>query len=288
MSSLLMEGPGRHVSCLGIKLMVDLAKGIHQTRPSRLAPHQQTIRERLTEELMHKAPLRQWAASGSLMHNDVRLLQWLDQLAGLLSPGHLAISLVADRLSKLQAQAGNDAGLRAQLETLSTQFQQRMTRLETQRQKRDLTTEAHQHCEQVLERWRGGRYNAWSPAGRCYVALEELRWGVFGEAVRLGTADESETLLARLRQLASEQLADSVNASAGTRHFYHHWLTTPPAPGLMDYKDTLSWLGDWSDSERQPVAWSVTQTWQSVALGMPRLCSATRLARAMVDEVFMA
>jgi len=30
----------------------------------------------------------------------------------------------------------------------------------------------------------------------------------------------------------------------------------------------------------------VTQSWQTVALGMPRLCSAKRLADAMVSEVF--
>ncbi|MGQ7176048.1 diguanylate cyclase regulator RdcB family protein, partial [Escherichia coli] len=27
---------------------------------------------------------------------------------------------------------------------------------------------------------------------------------------------------------------------------------------------------------KQPVCWSVTQRWQTVALGMPRLCSARR------------
>lgn len=286
MSSLILEGPGRHVGCLGVKLMVDLAKGIHDPRQSRFAPHQQTIRERLTQELMHKAPLRQWAAEGSLMHNDARLLQWLDQLAGLLSPGHFALSLVAQRLSQRLERPSGDPGTRSLLETLCAQFHQRAARLEVQLAQRDLQTGAQQHCEQILARWRNGRYMGWSPAGRCYIALEELRWGAFGDAVRSGPAQESTALLERLRALASEQLAASVNASARTRHFYHHWLTTPPAPGLMDYKDTLSWLGDWSDSDRHPVAWSVTQTWQSVALGMPRLCSATRLASAMVDEVF--
>jgi len=63
-------------------------------------------------------------------------------------------------------------------------------------------------------------------------------------------------------------------------------LTTPATPGLMDYKDLLGWLGDWCDAERHPICWSVTQSWQTVALGMPRLCSATRLANAMVDEIF--
>ena len=54
----------------------------------------------------------------------------------------------------------------------------------------------------------------------------------------------------------------------------------------VELKDLLSWLGDWSNSERQPITWSVTQSWQSVALGMPRICSALRLAGAMTNEVF--
>ncbi|EIQ64799.1 hypothetical protein SF123566_5862 [Shigella flexneri 1235-66] len=34
------------------------------------------------------------------------------------------------------------------------------------------------------------------------------------------------------------------------------------------------------------MSWSVTQRWQNVALGMPRLCSAKRLVDAMVEEIF--
>lgn len=47
----------------------------------------------------------------------------------------------------------------------------------------------------------------------------------------------------------------------------------------------LSWLGDWCDMEQHPVSGSVTQRWQNVALGMPRLCSAKRLVDAMVEEI---
>ncbi len=34
------------------------------------------------------------------------------------------------------------------------------------------------------------------------------------------------------------------------------------------------------------MSWSVTQNWQTVALGMPRLCSAKRLVDGMVEEIF--
>jgi hypothetical protein len=54
----------------------------------------------------------------------------------------------------------------------------------------------------------------------------------------------------------------------------------------MDHKDMLGWLGDWCQADKHPVSWSVTQNWQTVALGMPRLCSAKRLVDGMVEEIF--
>ncbi|MFP1557949.1 diguanylate cyclase regulator RdcB family protein [Escherichia coli] len=33
-----------------------------------------------------------------------------------------------------------------------------------------------------------GRDNAWSLPGRCFIVLEELRWGAFGDACRLAKA----------------------------------------------------------------------------------------------------
>ena len=60
----------------------------------------------------------------------------------------------------------------------------------------------------------------------------------------------------------------------------------PRTPGSIDHKDMLGWLGDWCQADSHPVSWSVTQNWQTVALGMPRLCSAKRLVDGMVEEIF--
>lgn len=39
-----------------------------------------------------------------------------------------------------------------------------------------------EQSEQIFTRWRAGAYNAWSLPGRCFIVLEELRWGAFGDA----------------------------------------------------------------------------------------------------------
>ena len=146
--------------------------------------------------------------------------------------------------------------------------------------------QAGEHSEQIFTRWRAGHYDGWSLAGRCFIVLEELRWGAFGDACRLANEDVAAMLKDNLRSMAANYLAQGINASPTTRHFYHQWLTTPASPGLIDHKDMLGWLGDWCQADQHPVSWSVTQNWQTVALGMPRLCSAKRLVDGMVEEIF--
>ncbi|MGU0057775.1 diguanylate cyclase regulator RdcB family protein [Enterobacter hormaechei] len=121
-------------------------------------------------------------------------------------------------------------------------------------------------------------------AGRCFIVLEELRWGAFGDACRLANSDVAAMLKDNLRSIAANYLAQEINALHHPA-FLPSWLTTPASPGLIDYKDML---GGWGlvSGRKHPVSWSVTQSWQTVALGMPRLCSAKRLVDGMVEEIF--
>ncbi|HGW7253934.1 TPA: diguanylate cyclase regulator RdcB family protein, partial [Escherichia coli] len=151
---------------------------------------------------------------------------------------------------------------------------------------RGLLVQAGEQSEQIFTRWRAGAYNAWSLPGRCFIVLEELRWGAFGDACRLGSPQAVALLLGDLRVKATQHLAESINAAPTTRHYYHQWFASSTVSTGGDHADFLSWLGKWSTADKQPVCWSVTQRWRTVALGMPRLCSAQRLAGAMVEEIF--
>lgn len=42
---------------------------------------------------------------------------------------------------------------------------------------RGLLVQAGDQSEQIFTRWRAGAYNTWSLPGRCFIVLEELRWG---------------------------------------------------------------------------------------------------------------
>ena len=128
--------------------------------------------------------------------------------------------------------------------------------------------------------------HAWSLPGRCFIVLEELRWGAFGDACRLGSPQAVALLLGDLLEKATQHLAESINAAPTTRHYYHQWFASSTVSTGGDHADFLSWLGKWTTADKQPVCWSVTQRWRTVALGMPRLCSAQRLAGAMLEEIF--
>lgn len=290
MKNRLLEGPGRTLECIHPKFIVDLVQGIDAPRQAQIVPQQQLFRERLTQEIMTQTQLRPWAMSGMHGENDALRLGLVEKLASMFDPGQLALTRITQRLTFLQQGAerrsSNSEALQKQYDDLCEHFSRRTAWKEKALTQRGLMVQAGLHSEQIFTRWRAGKYNGWSLAGRCYVALEELRWGPFGDACRLTNSEVSTLLKDNLRVMAADFLAQGIGASPATRHFYHQWLSTPTTPGLMDYKDMLGWMGDWCDADRHPICWSVTQSWQTVALGMPRLCSATRLADALVDEVF--
>lgn len=290
MKNRLLDGPGRVLESIHPKFIVDLVQGIDASRQAQIVPQQQLFRERLAQEIIAQTQLRSWAMSGVFNENETLRLGLAEKLASMLDPGHLALTRITLKLT-VQQQTERRAssitpGMQQQYDELVEYFSQRAVWKEKALTQRGLTVQAGNHSDQVFAHWRAGNYNGWSLAGRCYIALEELRWGAFGDACRLANNDVATMLKDNLRLMAADFLAQGINASPATRHFYHQWLATPSTPDLMDNKDLLGWLGDWCDTDRHPICWSVTQSWQTVALGMPRLCSAMRLATAMVDEVF--
>lgn len=290
MKNRLLDGPGQTLECIQPKFIVDLVQGIDAPRHAQIVPQQQVFRERLTQEIMTQTQLRPWAMSGMYHENDALRLGLVEKLASMFDPGQLALARITQRLTVLQQNVerrpGMSAALEKQYDDLLAHFSLRAASKEKALTQRGLMVQAGLHSEQIFTRWRAGKYDGWSLAGRCFIALEELRWGPFGDACRLTRPEVSSLLKDNLRIMAADFMAQGIGASPATRHFYHQWLTTPSTPGLMDNKDLLGWMGDWCDADRHPVCWSVTQNWQTVALGMPRLCSATRLATALVEEVF--
>ncbi|EOY1272709.1 diguanylate cyclase regulator RdcB family protein [Escherichia coli] len=270
MTKTLLDGPGRVLESVYPRFLVDLAQGDDARLPQ---AHQQQFRERLMQELLSRVQLQIWTNGGMLNAPLSLRLTMVEKLASMLQ-----------KMDHRQHSAFPE--LPQQIAALYEWFSARCRWKEKALTQRGLLVQAGEQSEQIFTRWRAGAYNAWSLPGRCFIVLEELRWGVFGDACRLGSPQAVALLLGDLRVKATQHLAESINAAPTTRHYYHQWFASSTVPTGGDHADFLSWLGKWTTADKQPVCWSVTQRWQTVALGMPRLCSAQRLAGAMLEEIF--
>lgn len=187
MNGSLVEGPGRHLRALRGRLMVELAKGEEEERYGRLHPQHQQVRERLQKSLIATR------AESIGATPEMAALQMLESLSRQSPPGHLALSLTAQALARRSqrlVERGVCAPFAQALEVTAGHYQHTAARLETQLRQSDLLAAAQRHVSEVMARWKNGEFNGWSPAGRCYVVLEELRWGAFGDALRLGEPQE--------------------------------------------------------------------------------------------------
>ncbi|HAP0136559.1 TPA: chemotaxis protein [Escherichia coli] len=276
------------ITCLPEKFVVDFANSINVAQDHIRTAGERTFFRRLKEGLTGEGAAHQNAISDSLAQGVKASLRWLTELTTSLATTNYAITRVNNRVSSLVSDtamlAHYSADTRELLLSLAEQVNQnheeRLLRLEQ-------NTEAESHLTQVFLRWRAGRYASFSLAGRCYVALEELRWGAFGDAIRKGKADKVKQLLDMLRHEALIQLTQDSGCGPAVRLKAQDWLGGQ-VQGQADneWHEAINWLGDWCSQERHPVIWSTTQDSENLPVRMPRLCSAERIAGSMVDEIF--
>ncbi|UVO07163.1 YjcZ-like family protein [Pectobacterium polonicum] len=279
------------LTCLPEKFVVDFANGIHVTQDHLRAEKDRRFFQRVSEGLSGKASERQHVINASLAQGVEASLYWLTELTASLATTNHALTQVNDRVSSLvndtAAIAHYSADTREQLLSLAEQVNKKMTHLEQQLNRVDLLQRGQLHLDQVFSWWGAGRYASLPLAGRCYVALEELRWGAFGDVIRHGETRQSTQLLDILKHKASTQLAQDNKSGVSVRHNSQHWLAWQAGKvANNDWLEAINWIGDWCNQDSHPVVWSTTQVYGTLPLRMPRLSSAERIAESMVDEVF--
>lgn len=291
MKHFVSAGYGRTLTCINEKFIVDFALGIGILRQPRNTQHSKSFYEKLRTQLVTQYQDAQRGLESVSAPHPATALSWLAEFIHNLEPGYQATRLVREKLLKLEKTSilthSGTFDEYSSPDKLSTQLTFKLKQIENQLQNINLIERGRKHYEQVLTCWEHGHYYPFSPAGRCYVALQELYWGAFGEAVLFADDIQKTRLIDEVRERIIDKLASEVSLSPHTRHYYHAWLTTPPSAGVMEYKEALAWLGDSSHIEQQPISYSVTQTWRSISLGMPRICSAMRLGGALVDELLI-
>lgn len=276
------------LACLPEKFIVDFANGIDVTQDHLRQQRERSFFTRLKEGISGKSSTRQLAINASLADGVEASLTWLTELTSSLATTNYALAQINDRVSSLIADTATiahySADTREQLNMLADKVNHRIGNLEAQLNRLDRMRSGHLHLEQIFSSWSAGRFAALPLAGRCYVALEELRWGAFGDAVRHSDRHQAGQLLDILKNKALTQLAHDRNSRATVRHDTQDWLTWHNQHN--DWSDTINWIGDWCNEEAHPVTWSTTQQYNALPLRMPRLSSAERIADSMVDEIF--
>lgn len=279
------------LTCLPEKFVVDFANGIDVAQEHIRTAGERTFFRRLKEGLTGEGAARQNAINASLAQGVEASLRWLTEMTTSLATTNYAITRVNDRVSSLVSDTARlahySADTREQLLTLADQVHHKLNHLEEKLHRVDQVQRAQLHLEQIFSWWSAGRYASFSPAGRCYVALEELRWGAFGDVIRQGETGQVNQLLDILRHKALTQMAQESGGSATVRLNTLDWLGGQGREQAdNEWHDAINWLGDWCSEEQHPVIWSTTQAAEHLPVRMPRLCSAERLSESMVDEIF--
>ncbi|EES1383342.1 dynamin family protein [Escherichia coli] len=279
------------LTCLPEKFVVDFANGIDVAQEHIRTAGERTFFRRLKEGLTGEGAARQNAINASLAQGVEASLRWLTEMTTSLATTNYAITQVNDRVSSLVSDTARlahySADTREQLLTLADQVHHKLNHLEEKLHRVDQVQRAQLHLEQIFSWWSAGRYASFSPAGRCYVALEELRWGAFGDVIRQSETGQVNQLLDILRHKALTQMAQESGGSATVRLNTLDWLGGQGREQAdNEWHDAINWLGDWCSEEQHPVIWSTTQAAEHLPVRMPRLCSAERLSESMVDEIF--
>ncbi|ASV53924.1 Ferredoxin reductase [Lelliottia jeotgali] len=279
------------LACLPEKFIVDFANGIDVVKDHLRQQKDRRFFLRLKEGINGHASARQHSINASLADGVEASLTWLTELTSSLATTNYALAQVNDRVTSLiddtAAIAHFSADTREQLTTLAQQVNNKLSSLEQQLNRVDMLQRSQLHLDQVFSGWSAGRFASLPLAARCYVALEELRWGAFGDVIRHGETHQVNQMLTILKNKALTQLALDHNSSALVRHDTQSWLAWKSGQiQHNDWPETINWMADWCDEDAHPVVWSTTQQYDVLPLRMPRLSSAERIADSMVDELF--
>lgn len=282
------------LSSLPEKFVVDFANGIDVVRDHIRVQHDRTaFFSRMYDGFTGQGLRRQAEINASLADGVEGALTWLTELTESFAQSNFALARVNERVALIQIAIGQlanySADTRSQIAILSQNLNSRMDRLSEELYRVAAVQRAERQLEQVFNKWAAGRFAAFSCAGRCYAALEELRWGAFGDFCR----DSRDTIVRKsfiddLANRAIQQLVADMELDGATmRPSVDNWLANPNCRVVIaGAPEALAYLGDWASSESHPFVFTTTQRPATLPTPLPRFCSAERVAEALVSEIF--
>ena len=277
------------LTCLPEKFIVDFANGIDVSRDHQRMLKDQSFGSRLLNTFNGKNARRQYEINQNIVEGLDSSLTWLSELSESVAKSNLALTKVNDRVNSLLLDTAKiahfSATTRDQLKAFALKTADHLTLLEANIKRIELEQHGMFHLDQVMTRWEAGVFNGFTLGGRCYAALEELRWGEYGDLLRQSPNQQTNTFIESLKNKAIVQMARDAQVTSLQRIDTREWLTLPTVM-LKDGQEALSYMGDWCDENQHPIAHTITQFEASRSRYMPRICSSERLVTGLVDEIF--
>lgn len=210
------------LSCLPDKFVVDFANGIDIARDHLLMQNVRgSFSSRLYDGLTGQGVRRQTAINSTLCDGIEASLRWLIDLSESLVRSNLALARVNDRVNTLKHDVATVADFsgntRRELDALALRLEERCDSLIKEITRIDYIQRAQLNLDQVFNKWRAGRYRSFSLSGRCYAALEELRWGAFGDFCRSQSGSQRREFISDLANRAIAQLSVDAQSNSTQR-----------------------------------------------------------------------
>jgi hypothetical protein len=276
------------------KFVVDFANGIDVARERQAFLKQRSgFAARLYDGFTGQGARHQAEINASLTDGVEGSLNWLQDLSESLSKTNFAVHRINERVNSLKHDMANigtySIETRRQLENLAERLDDRCAVLDKEVARIDLVQRAQIQLDSVFNKWGAGRFNSFSLSGRCYAALEELRWGTFGDYSRQATGHDRQQLLEDLANRIITQVTGETNLKrierVATRD---RWLAEPKGRDVVPQAgEALAYLGDWYDARKSPFIFAASQNPDELPLHVPHLSSTERMTEALIEELFM-
>ncbi|VVP38997.1 hypothetical protein PS850_04802 [Pseudomonas fluorescens] len=282
------------LTCLPEKFVVDFANGIDVARERQTYLKGRTsFAARMFDGFTGQGARHQAEINSSLTDGVEGALNWLKDLSESLASSNLAIARVNDRVNDLKLDvvkvATYSIETRRQLEHLGDRLSERCGALDQEVARIDFVQRVQIHLDTVFNKWSAGRFNSFSLSGRCYAALEDLRWGAFGDYCRQTSVSDRQRLLDDLANRVITHLTKDSKLSRRERvATRERWLLSPSGREVLpDAEDALVYLGDSYEAAKYPFVFAASQVPDELPLHLPRLSSPERMSEAMISELFL-
>jgi len=282
------------LTCLPEKFVVDFANGIDVARERQAyLKGRSGFAARLFDGFTGQGARHQAEINASLTDGVEGALNWLKDLSESLASSTLAIAQVNDRVNSLKLDVAKIAtysiDTRRQLEHMAERLSERCEHLDKQVARIDFVQRVQLHLDSVFNKWSAGRFNSFSLSGRCYAALEELRWGAFGDYCRQTSGDDRQRLLENLSNRVITHLTSDSKITRRERiATRERWLERPVGRDVLpEAGESLAYLGDDHEPHQSPFVFAASQVPEELPLHLPRLNSPERVSEAMIGELFL-